>query len=167
MILRWFIYHFLFTAAVYFFYRDQIPFDDGKPAIFLASFGSLFFITWLILFFINRTYFFKLPKLFRFIGFIFKELLVSNFRVAHDILSPVQRMNPAIIAIPLDLTTDVEIVVLATLLTLTPGTLSLKISEDRKTLFIHEMYIPDNDIEAMKKKIKNDFERRIMELSRE
>jgi multicomponent Na+:H+ antiporter subunit E len=106
------------------------------------------------------------PKLFKLIGFFIKELFISNFRVAYDILTPVQRMTPAIIALPLDAKTDHEIVALATLLTFTPGTLSLKVSADRKTLYIHEMYIPGKDVEALKKKIKDGFEKRILELSR-
>jgi multicomponent Na+:H+ antiporter subunit E len=166
MILRWFVYHFLTTLGFYLFLRVLIPVDDNKPLVFLGFFGGVFFLIWLFIYFIQRSYFFKLPKIFRFIGFILKELIISNLRVAYDVLSPYPKMNPAIVAIPLDATTDFEIVALATFITLTPGTLALKVSDDRKTLFIHEMYIRENNVEALRQKIKNDLEKRIMELSK-
>ena len=55
---------------------------------------------------------------------------------------------------------------LATLITFTPGTLSLEVSPDKKTLYVHEMYIPGNDVEAVRKKLKEGFERKLLELTR-
>jgi multicomponent Na+:H+ antiporter subunit E len=75
-------------------------------------------------------------------------------------------MNPAILALPLDVNTDREIVTLATLITFTPGTLSLEISPDRKFLYVHEMYVPNGDVEKVKQKLKNGFERRLIQLTR-
>ena len=166
MILRNFIYHSLVAIAIYLLLRTWISFEDSKPVVFLGLFGSVFMVIWLITFFLNRTYFIKLPRLFKFIGFIMKELIISNLRVAYDILAPVTHMSPAIIAVPLDVATDHEIVVFATILTLTPGTLSLKVSEDRKTLYLHEMYIPNKDAESFKRHVKKNIERRILELTR-
>jgi multicomponent Na+:H+ antiporter subunit E len=72
-------------------------------------------------------------------------------------------MRPGIIAIPLDARTDLEITLLANLITLTPGTLSLDVSADRRVLYIHVMYIDNDDIEAVRRNIKDGFERRVLE----
>ena len=82
-------------------------------------------------------YFKKVPQVFRFLAFFSWEVLQSNLRVLYEVLTPGQKMNPGIIAIPLDAKTDLEITVFANLITLTPGTLSLDTSKDRSTLYIH------------------------------
>lgn len=97
-----------------------------------------------------------------FLLFFLKELAIANLRVAHDVLTPRHRMTPGIVAIPLDLEGELEITLLATLITLTPGTLSLHVSDDRRTLYIHAMYIgePAKLVEG----IKQGFERRVKEV---
>lgn len=96
--------------------------------------------------------------------FFLWELILSNLRVAYDVVTHRHHMRPGIVAIALDAKTDAEITLLANLLTLTPGTLSLDVSEDRKCLYIHVMYI--KDVEATRRHIKNGFERRVLEVLR-
>jgi multicomponent Na+:H+ antiporter subunit E len=96
--------------------------------------------------------------------FFLGQLIAANLRVAYDVLTPSFRARPGILAIPLDAKTDTEITVLANLISLTPGTLSLDVSEDRSTLFIHTMYI--DDIEKVRRAIKEGFERRVIEVLR-
>jgi len=106
-----------------------------------------------------------ITRFFRFVGLFFfflKELLVANLRVAYEVLTPGYQMRAAIIAIPLDAKSDLEITVLANLITLTPGTLSLDVSADRKTLYIHAMHV--HDVEKFRKEIKTRLERRVMEV---
>ena len=86
----------------------------------------------------------------------------ANLRVAIEVLTPQQRMRPAIVAIPLDVRRDFEITLLANLITLTPGTLSLDVSSDKRVLYVHSMYV--DDIDAFRREIKNGFERRVKEL---
>jgi multicomponent Na+:H+ antiporter subunit E len=95
----------------------------------------------------------------------FWELGVSAVRVALIVLRPNLRkaLRPAIVAVPLQVTRDWEITLLACLITLTPGTLSVDVSEDRKTLFIHVLDLDDR--EALLASIRDGFERRIVELS--
>ncbi|OOG27628.1 Na+/H+ antiporter subunit E [Thioalkalivibrio denitrificans] len=85
----------------------------------------------------------KGPRFVRFVGFFIKELVKSNLRVAHDVLTPTHHMRPAVIAFPLIAESDGEITILANLISLTPGTLSLDVSSDRKVLYIHVMYFDD------------------------
>jgi multicomponent Na+:H+ antiporter subunit E len=54
------------------------------------------------------------------------------------------------------------ITLLANLITLTPGTLSIDVSDDRKTLYVHTVNL--NDPESFRKSIKEGFERRVQEL---
>ena len=53
---------------------------------------------------------------------------------------------------------------LANSITLTPGTLGLDVSEDRKTLYVHSMWVDDPD--EVRREIKQGFERRVLELMR-
>jgi multicomponent Na+:H+ antiporter subunit E len=113
----------------------------------------------------NVPLFFYLRKIFlwiKFSGFFLTELLLASLRVAYDVLTPRHHMRPAVLAIPLDLQSDLEITFFANLITLTPGTLSLDVSDDRRTLYIHAMYV--DDVEKFKANIKTNLERRIREL---
>ena len=109
-------------------------------------------------------YFRKLPESIRFTLFFLRELIHSNFRVAWDVISPKSRRKPGIVAIPLDARSDMEITFLANLITLTPGTLSLDVSDDRRVLYVHGMFVEDP--QRMREQIKNGFERRVLELLR-
>lgn len=101
---------------------------------------------------------------FRFACFFLGELILASLRITWDILTPRHRMRPAILAIPLDIATDEEITTLANLITLTPGTLSLDVSADRRVLYIHAMYV--EDVEQFRTSIKRRLERRVKDLFR-
>lgn len=87
------------------------------------------------------------------------ELVKSSVSVAIIVLSPGRKLEPAIIGYPLDVKSDAEITLLANLITLTPGTLSMDVSEDASTLYVHCIDAPDTD--AIIADIKSSFERRI------
>lgn len=109
-------------------------------------------------------YFGRVPLAIRFALFFLTQLMLANLRVAYDVVTPKYHMRPGIVAIPLDAQTDVEITLLASLITLTPGTLSLDVSEDRRVLYVHAMFV--DDVESFRDSIKNGFERRLLELIR-
>ncbi len=106
----------------------------------------------------------KFPRVITFVLFILGELLLANLRVAYMVLSPRLRIRPAVVAIPLEATSDLEISLLANLITLTPGTLYLDISDDRKTMFVHTIYL--EDVDQFRDDIKQGFERRLLEITR-
>jgi multicomponent Na+:H+ antiporter subunit E len=112
----------------------------------------------------KASYFQKTMQFVRFTLFFSKELVVATYRVAKDVVKPLPLMRPGVIGIPLDAETDLEITMLANLITLTPGTLSLDVSPDRKTLYIHAMYVVNAD--DLRKEIKEGMERRLLELLR-
>lgn len=98
------------------------------------------------------------------LGLFLFELVVSAVRVALVVLSPRLRaaLEPGIIAFPLSARTDLEITILANMITLTPGTLSVDVSEDRKTLFVHAIDVPDK--QALIRDIAEGFEKSIIEV---
>jgi multicomponent Na+:H+ antiporter subunit E len=106
----------------------------------------------------------KLVQVIALAGYFLWELFLANLRVAFDVITPRAHMRPGVIAIPLDVTTDTEITILANLISLTPGTLSLDVSADRRTLYIHAMYL--DDVEEVRRRIKTGFERRLMAVMR-
>lgn len=106
----------------------------------------------------------RLRLVLGFAVFYLWELLLANLRVAYDVVTRTHHMRPGILAIPLDARTDAEITLLANLITLTPGTLSLDVSPDRRTLYIHAMYI--DDVELFRRRLKEQLERRVLELFR-
>lgn len=85
----------------------------------------------------------RLPLLMRFAGYFIRELIKANYKVGFDILTPPWHMQPGVIAFPLKATTDFEITMVANFISLTPGTLTLDISDDRRVLFIHAMFLQD------------------------
>jgi multicomponent Na+:H+ antiporter subunit E len=96
------------------------------------------------------------------LGWLFVvELLKSGWRVAKIAVRPTLNLRPAVIAYPLGLTRDFEIAILANLITLTPGTLSVDVSGDRRTLYIHCVDV--DDTEAVVADIRQGFEARIRE----
>lgn len=94
----------------------------------------------------------------------FYELVKSAIRVAWIVVQPRMPLHPAIIAFPLTVDRDFEIALLANLITLTPGTLSVDVSADRKFLFVHAIDVLDPD--ALKRDIAEGFEKRILEAFR-
>lgn len=102
----------------------------------------------------------------RFGAFYLWSLFMANLRVAFDVMTPKHRMRAGVVAVPLDATTDSEITLLAHLITLTPGSTTIDLSRDNKTLYVHLMYIENDDVEAAVAEIKDGLERRILELTR-
>ena len=93
------------------------------------------------------------------------ELVMSAVRVFKLVLTPdLSKLQPGFVAFPLTVDRDFEIALLANLITLTPGTLSVDVSDNRRTLYIHAIHVPDP--EAMKADIATGFERKIMEAFR-
>jgi len=93
-----------------------------------------------------------------------RELILSAWRVLVIVLRPRLDLKPGIFAYELTVERDFEIALLANLITLTPGTLSVDVSDDRKVLYVHALDC--SDVEAARRDIANGFERRIMEAFR-
>ena len=89
---------------------------------------------------------------------------MSNISVLQVVLRPKMNIQPMIFALPTDLEHDWEITLLSSLITLTPGTIVLNVSDDQRTLYIHAIDV--DDVDDAIDSIKNSFEKAIKEVSR-
>jgi multicomponent Na+:H+ antiporter subunit E len=112
----------------------------------------------------DTVYFTRLPRVIGFACWFAWELTVCNLRVAREVLRPSPDLRPAFVAFPLTVNTDYEITILANLITLTPGTLSVDVSDDHKTLYVHALFV-DNP-EDVREDIGSRLERRLLEVLR-
>lgn len=101
-------------------------------------------------------------RLFGFVWFVIVAIVRSNLDVAKIVLNPRHVFRPAIIGVPLDVQSDAGITLLAIVVTITPGTVALDVSSDRRTMYIHAMDV--RDVAALRDEIKDQFERRVMEI---
>ena len=90
------------------------------------------------------------------------DIIVSNMVVAKQVLGAPERLRPGFVAIPLDLTEALPITLLASTISLTPGTVSIELSEDRKTLYVHALHVENE--ENLVDRIKRRYERPLKEI---
>jgi len=109
-------------------------------------------------------YFTRIHYALGFAVFYMWQMFISNLRVAYDVLSPGAHARPGVLAIPLEAKSDLEITMLANLITLTPGSVSLDVSSDRLFLYLHAMYI--DNVDQYRENVKTSFERRVLEVLR-
>lgn len=112
----------------------------------------------------DKRYFFRVPKIIAFIFFYFSEMVKANLQVAYDVVTPHYFMKPGIVALPLDAKTDFEIYMLSNMISLTPGTLVVDLSTDRKVMFVHVMYLKSK--EDFIETTKSGLERKLLEILR-
>jgi len=139
---------------------------DFSPKNLLIGFALGFLILFFARPIAGSPNYFKARQLFALALFFVWELVLANLRVAHDVMTPTHHMRPGVIAVPLDAASDIGITTLANMISLTPGTLSLDVSTDRRVLYVHFMYIDRDDFDAAREKIKRGFERRVLEVLR-
>jgi len=145
--------------------------------IWVALTGSLFYSNFIfgyllgfgVLWIMNRNeadqrYFYRVPKILSFFFFFLYELIKANIQVAYDVVTPKYFFKPGIVRYPVNTTTDFEINILATFISLTPGTLILDISDDNKAIYIHVMYLKDE--EQFIRTLKTGVERKLLEILR-
>jgi multicomponent Na+:H+ antiporter subunit E len=96
------------------------------------------------------------------LGYLLWQIVLANFKIAKDVVSVEYRMKPGVIQLPLNVTTDQEILLLAAMINITPGSVALDVSKDRRVMYVHVMHIASP--EEAKREIKEGFERRVLEL---
>lgn len=90
------------------------------------------------------------------------DILVANIRVARLVLGPTDRLRPAFLEIPLDLEDSFGIAILASMITLTPGTLTAHYREGDRILVVHALDV--GDTEAAITEIKERYEAPLREV---
>lgn len=105
----------------------------------------------------------RVVKLVGLLFYFLWEVLVSNVRITRAVLSPKLDLKPAIVAVDVQSLSDQALMLLANFITLTPGTLSLDVSADRSTLYVHAMHIDSAeqvraDIDRIRRRIQEVFQ---------
>ena len=141
---------------------------------FLFSFGLLWFFARLVVAEGRADqaprYVRKVWQMIEFGRFFSKELVVANWRVAVDVLRRHPQIEPAIVGIPLSLQSPGAITLLATMITLTPGTISVDVMPapkgNKRVLYVHAMHAGRTPAELaeFRRVIKEEYERRVQEV---
>lgn len=127
--------------------------------------GTLFAIGLPIL---NRRFWPEAPKvahwgqLARFLAVVLFDIVIANIAVARLVLGSNARLHPAVVQVPMELENSFAITLLASTVSLTPGTVSAEISEDRRTLEVHCLDL--EDVEALVATIKSRYETPLKEI---
>jgi len=119
----------------------------------IIGFAISYFVLWIISRSSEDKRYFTIG--FKVVGFFFYflyEMLKANWQVAYEVMTSNLHMKPGIVKMELEAKTDVEITLLSNLISLTPGTLVIDVSDDRKVMYIHGMYLEDREkfIESIK-----------------
>jgi multicomponent K+:H+ antiporter subunit E len=104
----------------------------------------------------------RLVPLARLVAVVLFDIVIANLRVALLIIGPARRWKPSFIVIPVDLRQPFSITLLASIISLTPGTVSANLSGDRRSLLVHDLSVDDPDVAV--KRIKDRYERRLKEV---
>jgi multicomponent Na+:H+ antiporter subunit E len=110
---------------------------------------------------------FNIKRLFHVVNYIMhliKEIIVANFKVMKLILAPRLKVRPGIIALPAEVKGDLQVTILGNSITLTPGTITMLVTPDQSTLYVHTLDI--EDVERTKREIKQTLEKYILRMGR-
>lgn len=150
----------LIIAIMWMFLSESYTFPT-----FLTGYIFGILLLYLLRKFIPGEFYFKrVISIVKLVLLFIKELVLSNISMIKYIYSPKNSAEPGIFEIPLDVNKEWEIAILTSLISLTPGTLSVALSDDNKKLFVHAMNI--DDVDDSINDIKNSFEKAIMEVTR-
>lgn len=98
----------------------------------------------------------------RYILMVMKDIITANVEVALLIVGPIKKLKPGFVAIPIDIDSDLGITILASTVSLTPGTVSTEVSKDKAWLYIHALHL-DNEAELIAS-VKERYEAPIKEI---
>lgn len=101
----------------------------------------------------------RIPAIFTFFFFYLWKLVTANIAIAYDILTPRMRTSPGFLTLPLTLRSRGGQLLFSNLLSMTPGTLTIDISGDRKTIILHVLYSQDEqkirrELESIQERIR-------------
>lgn len=98
----------------------------------------------------------------RYLLMVVGDIIKANFEVAVLVIGPSKKLDPAFIPVPLNIRHEFPITILASTVSLTPGTVSAEISEDKRWLYVHVLHLTDKD--ALITLIKQRYEQPLMEI---
>ena len=103
----------------------------------------------------------KIYRIIEFTGFYLLNLIQANIQLAWQIMQPRLHVQPGIITIPLSIVDNRGILLLINLISMTPGTISLDLTDDKQSLYVHFLFYTNE-----KKMIKDimQLEQRVIKL---
>lgn len=114
---------------------------------------------------LKSSYFRRFRAILSLLTYFCYEMVISVARVVWDVVTPTHLSEPDIVYVPLDVNSDIEITLLANMVSLTPGSLTLDITDDKGFMVVHAMFAPEH--EKVIREIKDGLEKRILEVTRE
>ena len=150
----------IFLAMVWTFLQGEL-----RASSFLVGFVLGYFIIGLSQTVLgSRGYALKVVQVARFVTFVAWGIFTASLKLAWMILHPRLPLRSGIVAVPLKVSTDLEIFTLANLIGLSPGTLALDISDDRSTLYVHTVTLESRELFCQE--VNSGLERRVLEVMR-
>jgi multicomponent Na+:H+ antiporter subunit E len=150
----------LFVAFLWMFFQDSW----SVLSFFSGYLVGLFVVFSMRRFFSTRFYLFTLLAIFKLIAVFIRELISSSFLVIKQVIRPKINVTPGIFTLETDLEGNLEVTLLSLLLTLTPGSVVMEVSDDAKVLYIHAMDIPESSDSVIKS--TKTFEKAIKDVTR-
>jgi multicomponent K+:H+ antiporter subunit E len=98
----------------------------------------------------------------KFFFMVLGDIVVSNIEMVMRVLGPTHKLNPGFIVIPLDLKGELPLTILTSTISLTPGTVSVEFSQDKKWLYVHALHIKSE--QQLITQIKQRYERPLREV---
>ena len=133
----------------------------------LADFFVGFVLGAFLISFVEPDYGYRAVRLPLFVVTVLWEVILSSVEVAIAVLRPNSQFRQGVIALPLEARDAMEIIVLASVITLTPGTVSVNLGRDEeggRILFVHVLMLDDPD--ELIAHIKERFEQQILRITR-
>lgn len=161
-LLKWI---FLLAAVATFVVYIIVP-EPIKTNWYILAFFLFSMMGWLSAYFFNRRAFVQVAWLFELLAYFLVELTKASLIVAHEVMTKKHYMEAGIIAVPLDTITDFELTIFSSLVSLTPGTMSVDFSADKSYLFVHAMYVYKGDSAVLASQLKSGFEQRVIRIFR-
>jgi len=87
----------------------------------------------------------RISRVMVFVGYFSVRLVVANLVVAREIVTPGSGLSPGIVEFPLHTRTGTELVMMALVVGLTPGTLTVEVRSQPPAIFVHGMHAADPD----------------------
>ncbi|ADE36262.1 Na+/H+ antiporter subunit E [Methanohalophilus mahii] len=103
----------------------------------------------------------RIPKQIHYFAILMVNIVKASIVVAKTVLQPKINIKPGIIAVPIRAKTDVGITAISNTISLTPGTLTIDVSDDRSTLYVHCLDI--DNVKKIRDSIKDDLEEYVLE----
>jgi multicomponent K+:H+ antiporter subunit E len=101
-------------------------------------------------------------KLLRLIALLLWDIVLANLVVARQVLFQRQQLQPGFVYVPLERDDELVAVLLASMITLTPGTVGVRVELAQRRVLVHALHLTDAD--ALVREVKNRYESQLLEI---